>query len=320
MSKISSIKSNKKKAKYKITNWSTYNKSLIGRGNISLWIDYESVKGWYYEGPSQRGAQFYYSDECIECLLGLKSVFHLGYRQLEGFANSIMRLMGLNVEIPSYTQINRRARDLEVDLNIDLQKGTMHIVFDSTGLKVYGEGEWKVRKHGYSKRRTWRKLHLGVDEKSGIIYSQVLTENDVDDASQLEPMLDQIDQRISKIGADGAYDKEKCWDLLKERHIQGIIPPRVDAVYWTDKSGKILDYERNKILKQIDRSSRKSWKKKSGYHRRSLSETAMMRFKVIYGEKLYSREFSRQQTETAVKIKMLNKMTQLGMPISVEVN
>jgi len=215
--------------------------------------------------------------------------------------------------------IDRRAKDIKVSLALPKSNSPLHLVFDSTGLKVYGEGEWKVRKHGYSKRRTWRKLHLGVDEKSGLIYAQVLTENDVDDASQLDPMLEQVDSPVEKIGADGAYDKSKCWDTLALRKIQGIIPPREDAVYWTDEKGRLLNHQRNKILKQIDRWGKKKWKEKIGYHRRSLSETAMFRFKKVFGPDLFSRESSRQGTEAAIKIKALNKMTALGMPISVKV-
>ena len=187
--------------------------------------------------------------------------------------------------------------------------------------RIYGEGEWKVRKHGYSKRRTWRKLHVGVDEKTGMIHAVVLTSNSEDDASQVEPMLDQIENKVDKVGADGAYDREKCWDLLEEEKIQGIIPPQKNAVYWTDENDMILeDYERNKILAQIDEIGRAQWKKESGYHRRSLSETAMYRFKTIFGRKLFSRNEEQQKIEATVKIKMLNKMTANGMPISVRVN
>lgn len=319
MSKIQSKTENAQKDKYRITNWSAYNKSLVKRGDISVWFDEAILESWFYTGPSQKGGQYVYSDKCIESLLGLKVVFNLAYRQTEGFADSLLRLLNYEPVVPSYSQINRRAKDIKVSLALPKSKGPLHLVFDSTGLKVYGEGEWKVRKHGYSKRRTWRKLHLGVDEKSGLIYAQVLTENDVDDASQLDPMLEQVDSPVEKIGADGAYDKSKCWDTLAWRKIQGNIPPREGAVYWTDEKGRLLNHQRNKILKQIDRWGKKKWKEKSGYHRRSLSETAMFRFKKIFGPDLYSRESTRQGTEAAIKIKALNKMTALGMPISVKV-
>ena len=150
----------------------------------------------------------------------------------------------------------------------------MHLVLDSTGLKVYGEGEWKVRKHGVSKRRTWRKLHLGVDERTGYIYGEVLTDNGSggDDAAQVKPIIEQTTAPLAKLSGDGAYDRKKVWELLEKENIQGIIPPQKNAVYWIDKQGQRLACERNAILDRIAELGRKGWKVSSGYHRRSLSE------------------------------------------------
>ncbi|MEZ5040978.1 MAG: IS5 family transposase [Saprospiraceae bacterium] len=142
-----------KKNKYRVTNWSSYNRSLVGRGDITLWFDESLAEAWHYDGPDQRGGQFVYSDECILGLLELKVVFKLGYRQLEGFASSLLRLMQFDLSVPSYTQLCRRGRSLDVDIKAPKSKESIYVVFDSTGLKVFGEGEWKVRKHGYSKRR-----------------------------------------------------------------------------------------------------------------------------------------------------------------------
>lgn len=325
MTKITSKRVEKEeiqeKDKYRVTNWSSYNKSLKGRGDITIWIEEEALNNWYYEGPDQRGSQFIYSDLCIECLLGIKSVFRLPYRQLQGFTESIIRLMSFDVEVPSYTQICRRANDLEIDILAPKTKGPMYLVVDSTGLKVYGEGEWKTRKHGVGKRRTWRKLHLGVDEKTGYIHAQVLTKNGKGngDAQQVEDMLEQVKSSIDRFSGDGAYDTYEIWELLKVLNIEGIIPPQENAIYWVDEADELLDLGRNEILKKIENSDRKAWKKSSDYHRRSLSETAMMRIKTIFGPTLYSRIFEKQKTEAAIKIKCLNKMTALGMPISKKV-
>lgn len=320
MTKITSKKAGREqtKEKYRVTNWSRYNRSLIGRGDLSLWIEESVVDSWYHEGPTQQGAQYVYSDNCIECLLCLKAVFKLPYRQLVGFVSSLLKLMDLEISLPYYTQICRRAQDLEINIEVPKSSAPMHIVVDSTGLKIYGEGEWKTRKHGVSKRRTWRKLHLGVDEKTGFIHAQVLTENGKGDgdAQQVEQILDQVDSPIDKFSGDGAYDAYEIWKLLKDRTIEGIIPPQENAIYWVDELDRLLDLDRNKILEQIESLGRKEWKKWSGYHRRSLSETAMMRFKVIFGPTLYSRIFEKQKIEAAIKIKCLNKMTALGMPIS----
>jgi len=307
-----------KKDSYRVTNWSSYNKSLIGRGDITIWIEEEALANWYYEGPDQQGAQYVYSDQCIECLLQLKAVFRLPYRQLEGFASSILKLMCFNISMPSYTQICRRAKGLTIDIAAPKSQVPMFLVIDSTGLKVYGEGEWKTRKHGISKRRTWRKLHLGVDEKTGFIHAQVLTKNGKGDgdAQQVEDMLGQVTSPIEKFSGDGAYDSYDIWKLLESLKIEGVIPPQENAVYWVDDKDKLLDLDRNKILEKIDEMGLVDWKKTSNYHRRSLSETAMMRFKIIFGATLYSRIFEKQQTEAAIKIKCLNKMTRIGMPIS----
>lgn len=322
MSKITSksvvVQENSQKDKYRVTNWGEYNKSLVNRGDITIWISEESITQWYYKGPDQRGGQYLYSDACITCLLQLKTVFGLKYRQLEGFTKSLIKLMGYSVGVPSYSQICRRAQDLEVDIEVPKGGGPIFIVVDSTGLKVYGEGEWKTRKHGISKRRTWRKLHLGVDEKTGFIHAQLLTQNGKGDgdAQQVQSLLDQVNAPIDRFSGDGAYDTLEIWDLLKSSDIEGIIPPQENAVYWVDEFDELLDLDRNKILEQIERMGRKQWKKSSKYHRRSLSETAMMRFKTIFGPTLYTRIFEKQKTEAAIKIKCLNKMTALGMPIS----
>lgn len=320
MSKV--IKEEEKKDKYRVTNWSDYNKSLVSRGDITIWLDDASLSEWFDDGPSQKGAQYIYSDKCIECLLGIKSVFKLAYRQLEGFAKSIAKLMGFGVEIiPSYSQICRRSSSVEVDICVPKSKIPIYIVIDSTGLKVYGEGEWKTRKHGISKRRTWRKLHLGVDEKTGFVHASVLTENGKGDgdAQQVEDLLDEVQSPIDKFSGDGAYDTYEIWKLLKDLEIDGIIPPQENAVYWEDENGNLLDLDRNEILEEIDRDGRKEWKIKSGYHRRSLSETAMYRFKTIFGPTLYSRNLEKQKKEAKIKVRCLNKMTATGMPISEKI-
>lgn len=320
-SKTENTTETKEKDQYRVTNWKDYNKSLVNRGNITLWISDDLLENWYYKEESTQGGQYIYSDKCIECLLGLKVVYSLAYRQLEGFALSLMILMGLDKKVPCYTQICRRSSELKIDLEVPKSCGPIFIVADSTGLKVYGEGEWKTRKHGIGKRRTWRKLHLGVDENTGIIHAQILTENGKGDgdAQQVEELLDQVESEVEKFSGDGAYDTYDTWELLKALKIEGIIPPQKNALFWVDEFDNLLDLDRNKILEQIELVGRSQWKKDSNYHRRSLSETAMMRFKNIFGSKLYSRNLNTQKTEAAIKVKCLNKMTGIGMPISVKI-
>lgn len=321
--------SNKPKDRYKIRNWQEYTNGLKRRGSLTIWVDESVSASWYHQGPVKRGGQQVYSSECIVLLLTLKATFGLAFRQLEGFAESIFVLMGLDLQVPSYTQICRRQLGLKVPLGVSgrLKNGeSIHLVVDSSGLKVYGECEWKVRKHGWGKRRTWRKIHLGVDEKTGEITAQVLTDNKTDDATVLADLVgNTIDEGvdISKVGTDGAYDHYDCWDMLVEMEIEPIIPPRENAVYQLDDKGGLIEHPRNRTLEIIDRggmeANRKEWKVQSGYHRRSKSENAFFRWKTILGEKMYARVFENQQTEAAIKAAILNKFIQIASPKAVKV-
>jgi IS5 family transposase len=310
----------KSKSKYRVRNWAKYNDSLKQRGNITLWIDEDVIRAWRPDpnAPKKRGGQQEYTDGAIECLLTVKAVFHLAYRQTEGFACSLSELLRVKLPIPDYTTLNRRAKTLKVQLPTS-EKGAIHLVLDSTGLKVYGEGEWKVRKHGYSKRRTWRKLHLAVDEASGEIEAEVLTAAGVDDAEETAELVGQTQAQIKQLSADGAYDKEKVYQAAKDKQVEKItIPPRRDAVLWAETP--TAPHPRNTNLRRVWEVGRKAWKEESGYHRRSLAETTMFRFKTIFGDRLAAREEQRQQTEARLKCAALNRMTRLGMPESYRVN
>ncbi|MCW5924311.1 MAG: IS5 family transposase [Saprospiraceae bacterium] len=270
-----------------------------------------------------------YPSDCIVLLLSLKSVFHLAFRQLEGFAGSVLELMGADLRVPSYTQICRRQAGPQVPLRIRraLRQGeAIHLVVNSSGLKIYGECEWKVRKHGRSKRRTWRKIHLGVDEGTGEITAAVLTDNKTDDAAMLGQLVaDTFEQGvdIGKLGADGACDTYECWDILVEAEIEPIIPPRENAAYQLDKEGLPTDHPRNQALDIIDQggveANRKGWKAQSGYHRRSISENAFFRWKTILGEDMYARKIENQKTEAAIKAAVLNRFIQIAAPKAAKV-
>ena len=311
----------KPKVKYQLKNWSAYNKALENRGSITLYFDDELINYWYADpvdenGERKPGAQTIYSDRCVESIMMLKSVFQLPYRQVVGFTKILLKLMQIeDLKMPSYTQLCRRVADLKIEPYKVPKGGPVHIAFDSTGVKVYGEGEWKVRKHGISKRRTWRKLHIGADAETGFIPCHTLTLNDVDDASQLDDLLDQVEGDIDSGYGDGAYDTVQCWDTLVERDIKPIIPPRQNAVEWyMNEPGDMDEYPRNIAVNHIEAAGRKTWKIESGYHKRSLSETAMFRYKTIFGPVFYSRSFEKQQIESSLKIKILNIMTAQGMP------
>ena len=320
-------KADKPKEKYRVTNWKAYNKALIERGSLALWINEEVVEGWYHTGEQKPGGEFIYSDRCIRCLLSIKSLFRLGFRQAEGFARSLVLMLELNENLaaPSYSQTCRRQKALKISVRAKdrrrLEAGgeKLHIVVDSTGLKVYGEGEWKVRQHGIGKRRTWRKLHLAVNEGNNDLLAVELTTNGVDDAEVVPDLLEQVEEPVGKFGGDGAYDKAKVYDELEGGNIKPIIPPREDAAYWEDGDGNLLAHPRNEALKAIDGVGRAEWKKRSGYHRRSKAEVAMFRYKTMFGPKMYARKFENQKTEVRIKCAIINKFNQLGMPASVKV-
>jgi hypothetical protein len=310
------------KVTYRVRNWAAYNDSLVQRGSLTVWISDEVIEGWRPtpNGRRQRGGQMEYSDRAIECLLTLKAVFKLPYRQTEGFGRSIMTLLGVKVAVPHYTTLCKRSADLTVDWSVSPVQGAKHIVVDSTGLKVYGEGEWKVRQHGYSKRRTWRKLHLSVNEATQSIEAVVLTEAGVDDAEAGGQLLDETAGPIEQVSGDGSYDKRKFYDACVEREVQHItIPPQRNARIWQHGNSSKPPLPRDQNLRRIRRVGRKRWKQESGYHRRSLAETAMFRFKIIFGNTLSTRTLPRQITEARIKCAALNRMTQLGMPESYQV-
>ena len=314
-----------KKVVYRVKNWAAYNQALVHRGNLTVWLRQEAVNGWRYRGPAQRGAQFYYSDLAIETALTFRTLFNLPLRQTQGFVQSLLGLMGLNLPAPDYSTLSRRQAGLEVDLPVKPTGQPIHLVVDSTGLKVYGESEWKVRQHGWTQRRTWRKLHLGINADTGEVVAQTLTEAGRDDASQVKSLLAQIPQAVARCYGDGAYDRWKVHRVLayppQEQlgPIEAVIPPQRKAGERTAKRRYRHIQARNERVRAIQRQGRKRCKKHIGYHRRSLAETGMARYKRIIGPKLRARSFLRQQVEASIGCKILNRMTHIGMPEAYKV-
>ena len=196
-----------KKVVYRVKNWSAYDQALVQRGSLTVWLSEEALDSWGYGGPTQRGAQFVYADLAIETALTFRKLFRLPLRQTEGFVQSLLGLMGLPLSAPDHTTLSRRQKGLTVDLPVRPCDQPRHLVVDSTGLKLYGEGEWKTRQHGWTKRRTWRKLHLGIDADTGEVVAETLTEAGTDDASQVKPMLAQTPGEVARLSGDGAYDR-----------------------------------------------------------------------------------------------------------------
>jgi len=308
------------KTLYRVKNWPEYDKALVQRGSITFWMSDDFEKTWMHIGEKQRGSQFDYSDQAILVMLTVKEVFHLTNRGVEGFMRSIFRMMKINLPVPDHTTLSKRGKDMKVNLPKKANQ-KLNIVMDSTGLKIYGEGEWKVRQHGVSKRRTWRKLHIGANPEDGEIQAVILTENSVSDDAVVEVLLEQIEQEIAKFAADGAYDKRKVYDSLNAHSpdVKILIPPRKNARIWRHGNTKAERLKRDENLRSIRKQGRKEWKKESGYHIRSLSETAMFRLKTIFGDALSARLLETQTTQALVRCAALNRMTHLGMPQSYKV-
>ena len=310
----------RQKALYRVKNWLEYEKALVQRGSITFWLSDDFEKNWRHTGEKQRGSQFDYSDQAILVMLTVKEVFHLTNRQTEGFMRSLFALMKVDLRVPDHTTLSKRSKDLKVKLPKKTNP-SLNIVMDSTGLKIYGEGEWKVRQHGVSKRRTWRKLHVGANPEDGEIQAVLLTENNVSDDEAVKGLLEQIEQEIGRFAADGAYDKRKVYDSLNAHspEVDILIPPRKNAHIWKHGNTKAERLKRDENLRSIRKHGRKEWKKQSGYHLRSLAETTMFRLKTIFANELSTRLLETQTTQALVRCTALNKMTHLGMPQAYKV-
>ncbi len=310
----------RQKELYRVRNWSEYDRALVNRGSLTIWISEEAIGKWKPEGSKQRGAQKEYSDFAIETALTLKEVFHLTNRGTEGMLGSIFQLMRVDLSVPDHTTLSRRGKDLEVKLP-RRNKNIGHLVVDSTGLKLYGEGEWKMRRHGKSKRRVWRKIHLSVDNESGEIQAGLLSEVGLSDAEALTSMLDEIDLQIEILSADGAYDKRSVYCDIQKHSLDCRIniPPRKNARIWQHGNCKAPPHPRDENLRYIRRHGRHAWKQDSNYHQRSLVETTMFRMKTIFGDHLSTRLLSTQRTQAIIRCRALNIMTRQGMPDSYKV-
>jgi len=304
----------KAKEKYRVANWPEYDRALVRRGDVTVWFEEDFLRQhWRGSATGQRGKPLTYSDAAIQVLLMLKAVFGLPYRALEGFARSLMQLMALDFPVPDHSHLSRRAKHLQVVIPRRERSEPIHLVVDSTGLKIYGEGEWKVRQHGAGKRRTWRKVHLAVDANAKDVIGVEVTTVEWGDSEVFGGLVEQVEGAIEQIDADGAYDTRGAYETAAARGATLAVPPRENAVLWEE------GHPRNEVLAQIARQGRAEWKKSSGYHRRSLAENAMYRLKQLFGDSLTSRLFETQVTEVHARVAAMNVMTYLGMPVSVRV-
>jgi len=306
-----------------VTNWPVYDASLRQRGSLTVWFTDEAIAAWAAEPRTTRGGQPRYSPLAILTALTLRAVFRLAYRQAEGLIGSIVGLLGLSLRVPDHTTLSRRAATLDVPRPGNAGAGAggepMHLLVDSTGLKLCGKGEWLLEKHGTKTRRSWRKLHLGVDAGTGRIVAAALTAKEVDDGAEVGPLLDQVGARVASFTADGAYDQEGVSTVVVQRHPEAevIVPPRSTAV--PSETSETAPTQRDRHLQSIAEQGRAAWQKASGYTKRARVEAAISRFKQIIGDGLRSRTDERRATEVDVAVHVLNRMLELGRPISARI-
>ncbi|MCY0858737.1 IS5 family transposase [Cupriavidus sp. D39] len=304
------------KMPHRVTNWSAYEAGLRSRGSLTLWMTPEAVVQWQAEPRTTRGGQARYSDLAIETTLMLGCAFKLRLRQTEGLMGSVIALMGLTVPVPDHTTMSRRAKKRPAVSRPRLPDGPLNVLIDSTGLQVFGAGQWLQDKHGAKSRRGWRKLHLAVDADSGMIVAQTLTDQDGDDPSQVAPLLDQIDGEIAKVTADGAYDGAPTYQTIAQygEGIMIVIPPRSTAV----RSGEPgPPTQRDRHLEVIEAKGWLAWQVATGYGKRARVETTMGRYKALIGPRLRARDPAAQHTEAAIGVAVLNRMLAAGRPHSV---
>jgi transposase len=305
----------KSKAVYRVTNWKKYNESLVRRGDITLWFAEDVIAAWEHANQEVKvGRPFTYSDTAIECLLALRELFQLPYRQTEGLGRALVKLMEVEVAIPDFTSLAKRAAKLNVVLELPATEGPIDVVVDSTGLQVFGAGEWRSDAYRHPKRRTWRKLHLSIDAATQEIVAETLTSKKCDDADLVPEILVQIEPPVRKLYGDGAYDKWKLYDVLAQEEILPVIPPRRGASIKRHGNCAGKPLPRDEAIRGIRRVGRRRWKQEVGYHRRSLVETSISRLKRAFGPRLKNKRFENQKTETRLRCKLLNRFTHLGLP------
>jgi hypothetical protein len=303
------------KKQYRIRNWHEYNEALVSRGSLGIWISEEAMDGWYAEPTGEPGAQPIYSDLAISTVLTIEKVFHLPLLATEGFVGSVFRMTDTLLDVPDFSTLSRRADGLTVHLAKRKKEKTILIV-DGSGAKVFGEGEWKVRQHGWSKRRTWKKIHIAIGE-DGEIRAEELTGNDTHDSEIVEDLFSQESAQISAFAGDGAFDTEDVYTACQNRNISRIlIPPRHGAKIWRHGNCRGDPHPRDENLRAIRTHGRKRWKAESGYHIRSKVENAYFRWKTIFGDRLRSRADARLRTEVRIIASALNRRLSLGRPHS----
>ena len=305
----------KYKTTYRVGNWAEYDRALVRRGDVTLWLTPDAIATWAAAGVGRRSGQLQYSDLAIETALTLSLIFHLPLRQTEGFLTSIFGMLGVDLTAPDHTTLSRRGQHLALALRRARPGTSLHLIVDSTGLSIVGEGEWAAATHGGRGRRGWRKLHLGVDG-SRVIVACALTEPTADDAITGISLVDEVDGHLTRVTADPAYDTLAFYGAAGARGARVVVPPTKTASLSRRgaRSGA-----RDRTIRRVKALGRRRWKKASGYHQQARVENAFFRYKSIVGDCLRARSSSGQRREAVLACNVLNRMTELGRPVSYRI-
>jgi hypothetical protein len=289
------------------------------RGSPTVWFADEAIESWKAAPRTTPGGQPSYSDLAITTALMLRAVFRLPLRQTEGLVGSILQRLGLDLPVPDHSTIGRRAETVMLPTRARPDSGPLHLLVDSTGLKLGGPGEWLVEKHGTRKRRSWKKLHIGMDATTGRIAAATLTDRAVDDAAQVGPLLDPVADPVASLTGDGACDRSGVYAAMHGRHPEAVVvaPPRIDAVL--SDTAATAPTQRDRHIQVIAETGRMAWQRDSGYNQRARVEGQIGRWKQVIGPALRFHTDQAQATEVAIAAAVLNRMFDLGRPNSVRV-
>ena len=310
--------------RYHLSNWKEYNRKLEERGSIEIWFDQEVLKQWNAV-PKKKGKKAgrpkEYGEAAIKCALIFKYLYRLAFRQMQRFVSDLVKALNLEVKVHDYSTVCKRQNEVKIEL-IKKYKNSrkLYVLVDSSGLKVFGEGEWKVRMHGVGKRRTWIKLHIGVgitnDNKKRIEVVEV-TKSGGHDCTMLSKLLNGVSGKIDNVIGDGAYDGKGCYQVTMERGAKLIAPPRVTAkMKFVQGLTSPPIAASNKTVWYVRHRGMERWKEKTNYHKRSLVENTFFRLKTIFGDRLNAHKFVNQKIEALLKFEILNRLSERGMPKS----
>jgi Transposase DDE domain len=287
--------------------WSNYNRELVNRGKINFWISPQLLETWKAKKQKKNGRSFIYGEELIKTMCFIRFKFHLSLRETEGFFLSLTALLVYMSKVPCYTQICRRMKTISLPSELLQKRNVTDIVLDTTGLKVYGAGEWRAKK--YKSKRRWKKLHLGMDLESGKLILAEITNEYVHDTQYLEKALKKANRRKGKVLFDGIADSKRCYQMAQKYNKLLLTPPKTGAVL-RKESGYEKRNEAIQIIQGLggDKQAKSIWSKLIGYNKRVMVESMVSRWKQLFGGSLKSHCERRRKVEVQLKAQMINRV------------